>query len=193
MNYHRRWVRTLNGLMALVLMGVLLSAYYQQYFKHEMPCPLCILQRLAMVGVAMGPVINLIFGIRAAHYGVSMLFAMFGASVSLRQMAMHVCPGFPDFGLPVYGVSLYTWAFLSFAACLFSIGIFLLIHIPEDRARVRMNWFEMFVVGLVIAITFSNLITTYDECGFGPCKDVPWPQENATEAPTVKPIRRYSG
>ena len=38
----------------LVLCGTLLAAFGVQFFEGEMPCPLCILQRLAMMISAMG-------------------------------------------------------------------------------------------------------------------------------------------
>lgn len=172
-------IRFLNALLALILMGTLLGAYYQQYFKHEMPCPLCILQRLAMFMIAIGAIMNLKFGPKPKYYGLSLLGAFFGAAVSLRQICLHICPGFPVFGIPVFGLSLYTWAFVIF--CCSILGIILLLFMYPSHERhyhhvLHLSNFEKFVFWLVFLVLLANFITTFDECGLGFCRDVPWPQ-----------------
>lgn len=169
-------VRTLNAAMALVLMMVLASAYYQQFSRHEQPCPLCMLQRLGMIGVAMGVLMNLRFGIRVQHYGLSLFSAFFGGVVSARQMLLHICPGFPVFGVPVLGISLYTWAFIVFLCCLIAITGFLFFYSPEDKLYRPMNSFEKITFAVVVLLTLMNVITTFSQCSFGFCQDVPWPQ-----------------
>src|SRR5438309_1966573 len=122
-----RLARTLNAALAIILMLILSAAYYQQYFKHETPCPLCLLQRLGMIGVAFGAVLNLRFGIQPLHYGFSLLSAFFGGSVSVRQILLHICPGSPIFGYPVFGLSLYTWAFFTFCASIVAMILLLFL------------------------------------------------------------------
>ena len=168
--------RTLNALMVIVLMAILSSAYYQQYFKHELPCPLCILQRLGMIGVATGALMNLRFGIQMRHYGVSLLSAFFGGTVALRQISLHVCPNFPVFGIPVFGMSLYTWSFVAFCSAALAIIVMLFLYSAKDNLKVPMNWLAKSAFLLVFVLTLLNFITTFDECGLGPCQDVPWPQ-----------------
>ena len=41
------------GMMA-VIAGVLTAALFMQYGRGELPCPLCLLQRVAMLGVCFG-------------------------------------------------------------------------------------------------------------------------------------------
>lgn len=172
-----RFIKFSNSLMALVLMGILASAYYQQFFKHELPCPLCILQRLGMIGVAVGNLMNLKFGIHPRHYGISLFSAIFGASVSLRQIALHICPGSPIFGIPVWGYNLYTWAFLAFAVSILALSIMLLLYSNHHESNpLPMNWFDHLAMAVVFILTLSNFVTTFMECGLGPCQDVPWPQ-----------------
>lgn len=169
-------IRTLNAAMALVLMGVLASAYYQQFSRSEQPCPLCMLQRLGMIGVAVGVLMNLRFGIRVQHYGLSLFSAFFGGFVSARQILLHVCPGFPIFGFPVLGISLYTWAFIVFLCCLIAIIGFLFFYSPEDKLLRPMNFFEKFAFIVVVFLTLMNTVTTFSECGVGFCPELPWPQ-----------------
>ena len=163
-----RLARSLNATMILVLVGVLIAAYYQQFTKHEVPCPLCILQRLAMISAALGCFMNLRYGIKPYHYTLTLVSAMVGGAVSLRQICLHICPGSPTFGMPVFGLSLYTWAFFTFVGVLFVTGLLLTLIRSEDRGE-KMNGYELFASITLILITVSNLATCFLECQFGFC------------------------
>ncbi len=166
-------IRTLNAAMALVLMGVLAAALYQQFFKQGPPCPLCLLQRLGMIGVAAGALMNLRFGIRTQYYALSLFSAFVGGAVSIRQILLHICPGFPVFGMPVYGLSLYTWAFIVFCCCALAIIGFLFFYSPKDQSNFRLNYFEIMTFAVVLIIVFLDFFTTALQCGVGFCSDVP--------------------
>jgi len=170
-----RFVRTLNALLALTLMGILIAAYYQQFFKGNLICPLCYLQRLGLIGIAVGGMMNLRFGIRNQHYALSLLSLFFGGGVAIRHICLHICPGMYLFGHPVMGLGLYTWSFIVYACSFFAIIVLLFLP-TKDEAPVKMNGFEKFVFCVVVLMTLANCATTFYECGFGPCKNVPWPQ-----------------
>jgi disulfide bond formation protein DsbB len=78
-----------------------------------------------MLGVAFGAMLNLRYGIRPSHYGVSLISAVFGACVSTRQILLHIVPGTgtSGYGSAVLGLHLYTWAFIVFAVVILLIGI----------------------------------------------------------------------
>ncbi len=111
----------------IVICFILLFAFYIQIFWHEQPCPLCLLQRLGLIGIATGLVLNLRFGISSKHYAVALLSALFGIAVSIRQILLHIVPGTPAFGAPVFGLHLYTWSFIGYVAMLLYIGLLLFI------------------------------------------------------------------
>jgi disulfide bond formation protein DsbB len=163
--------RSLNTIWTLVICGVLAAGYSVQFLKHELPCPLCLLQRLSMIGVAMGPLLNLRFGIYPAHYAVSILSALFGGFVSLRQISLHVCPGFPTFGEPVFGLELYTWALIVFGCSIFVAAILLFFHtsVSQHPQKTKMSIWEEIPFWLVLFMTTANVITTLQECGLSPC------------------------
>lgn len=163
--------RTLNALMIITLAGVLFAAYGVQFFEHEEPCPLCMLQRLGMVGVACGALLNLRLGIQPAHYALCLLSAVFGGSIALRQISLHVCPGFPVFGRPVLGLSLYTWSFIVFACVITLISILLFLYKPEPKKLNALNLLEKAAFALIFLVAFLNIFTTFSECGFGLCAD----------------------
>lgn len=108
--------RFLNILDLVGVCFVLFFAFGVQILLHEQPCPLCILQRLAWIGVGVGILLNLRFGISSRHYSISLLAAIIGAAVSVRQILLHIVPGQAAFGAPILGIHLYTWSFLGFVA-----------------------------------------------------------------------------
>ena len=175
------WIRNLNALMIFVIMGVLASAYYQQYFKHETPCPLCILQRLSMIGVGSGLLLNLRFGIKMKHYILSLFSAFLGMIIAGRQIGLHICPGFPVFGFPVFGLSLYTWSFVVFASSAIAIALFIFLFSVDQNKKVSMNFFQYVAFFAIFSLTLLNFITTFQECGISACKDIPWPQPETSE------------
>ena len=163
----------LNALVILIISGVLLSAYCVEFFWHETPCPLCMLQRVAMIGAAIGFCFNLFFGVKMAHYGFSLLASIVGGAVALRQISLHVCPGTVPFGFPVLGLSLYTWSFIVFVCVILSIAGLSFLYDPlreeantyTPKKMVKLTW------ALLLIVTASNAITTFIHCGFGPCAD----------------------
>jgi disulfide bond formation protein DsbB len=165
--------RLLNDIMVFVLMGVLLAAYDQQFFGHERPCPLCMLQRLGMVGVALGALMNLRFGLKPMHYAFSLLSALLGQVVATRQILLHICPNFPQYGVPVFGLSLYTWSYITQVCAIFAISGMLFLDSAHDRVHKHLRWWESMAFLLVFLLISGNIVTTFLECGFGDCPDTP--------------------
>src|SRR6187551_2186366 len=112
------------GLYGVAL--VLAAAFTAQLLLNELPCPLCLLQRIQFAMLAVGPILNIRFGPRASHYGVSLLVAIAGAGFAARQILLHVAPGDAGYGSPLLGFHYYTWAFVGFAVALFLLAVMLL-------------------------------------------------------------------
>ena len=64
------------GMMA-VIAAVLSTAMVMQYAYGELPCPLCLLQRFAMLGVCFGLMQNFRNGFSDRNLGYSLLFSVF--------------------------------------------------------------------------------------------------------------------
>ena len=106
--------RIINVVALVALIGVLAGSLHLQLGVGEQPCPLCLVQRSAMFGLAVGPIMNLLWGMRPAHYALSILAAVVGGAASVRQILLHIEPGDPGYGPAVFGLHLYTWAFVTF-------------------------------------------------------------------------------
>ncbi len=168
-----KWEQNLNALVILVICGILLGAFGVQIFLHEQPCPLCMLQRIGMIGVALGMLLNVQFGVRMSHYGFSLLSALMGGFVALRQISLHVCPGFSTFGLPVLGFSLYTWSFFIFVCSVLAVAVLLFLYDPEKAKdpKPSRNKFCQIAFGLLFLVVLANVFTSLIQCGLGPCTD----------------------
>src|SRR5436190_17042819 len=105
----RSLAMTLNALGLYGIALVLLVAFGAQLLLHELPCPLCLLQRNQFAMLAIGPILNIRFGPRPSHYGLTLLTAAAGAGFAMRQMLLHIMPGDPGYGSALLGYHYYTW------------------------------------------------------------------------------------
>src|SRR5437016_13806784 len=104
----RSLAMTLNALGLYGIALVLLVAFAAQLLLHELPCPLCLLQRIQFAMLAVGPILNVRFGLRPSHYAVSLLTAVAGAAFAARQILLHDMPGDPGFGSQPLGCHYHT-------------------------------------------------------------------------------------
>jgi disulfide bond formation protein DsbB len=172
----RSFALTLNAIGLYAVAAVLIAAFAAQFLLHELPCPLCLLQRIQFAMLAVGPMLNLRYGPRPSHYALSLLAAAAGAAFAIRQVLLHILPGDPGFGSAILGLHYYTWAFLGFAAAVVLIGIVMLFDRQFADAAERPpapSLFARTAVWIVIAVTVVNVAATLIECGFGACADNP--------------------
>ena len=172
-------VRFGNWLGAMAVALVLLIAFVLQFAQHELPCPLCLLQRVAFVLCGVGFLLNLRFGSHPAHYGVVILSALFGLAVAGRQVLLHIVPGDGGYGPPLLGLHLYTWTFIFFAATLLGVGLLLLLSSREPEARregrhaLPMGGLSRLAAWLLILVTLANAAASFALCGPIECPDNP--------------------
>ena len=163
------------GLYAIAL--VLVVAFAAQLVLGELPCPLCLLQRIQFAMLAVEPVLNVRFGPHPSHDAISLLTAIAGAGIAMRQVLLHIMPGDPGYGSALLGYHYYTWAFIGFAVAIALIAIMLLFErqFAANTAvePIEIGNFARIAVWLVIALTALNAISTLLECGFSACPDSP--------------------
>jgi disulfide bond formation protein DsbB len=93
----------LNAVARYAISAVLLVAFYFQFALGELPCPLCLLQRVAFTALAVGPILTLRHGPRPGHYGLIVLAALLGAAIASRQVLLHIIPGDAGYGSALHG------------------------------------------------------------------------------------------
>src|SRR6202048_1310831 len=167
----------LNALSLYAVAFVLAAAFAAQLLLHELPCPLCLLQRIQFAVLAIGPILNVRWGPRPSHYALSLLAAVAGAAFSTRQVLLHIMPGDAGYGTALFGYHYYTLALIGFVTAIVLLAGVLLFDRqfePDNTAQpVAPGAFATIAVWLVIGLTALNVASTLLECGFGACAENP--------------------
>ncbi|MEM1005297.1 MAG: disulfide bond formation protein B [Pseudomonadota bacterium] len=170
--------RTLNAFGMLVVSMVLFLAYVYQLTLYELPCPLCLLQRVGFVAVGVGLGLNLLYGPRPQHYALMLIAALFGGSVAVRQILLHIVPGTGHYGSPVLGLHYYTWSAICFFLILLGTAVMLLFerqyaNADSDEPRFGDNKLAKIAFFVMMGLAVLNAGTSLLECGPGICADPP--------------------
>ena len=167
-----RWL----NLAALVAVCASLTlAFVWQIAYNELPCPLCQLQRAALILTGIGLMLNLRFGPAAVHYSIILASALGGAAASARQDLLHIAPGDPGYGTALFGLHFYTWGLISFIIVL----VFCTVMISLDRNRLRgsgqaiRSGVAAALIWFFFAITAANTVNSLMICKLGPCPENP--------------------
>lgn len=100
----RRWLL----LLALLCVGLFGYGLYLQHVVGLQPCPMCVVQRYALLGVCLVALLTAAFAQRLLHLGGALLIALlagFGAFTAARQSWLQWYP--PEFvvcGRDIYGM-----------------------------------------------------------------------------------------
>src|SRR5215510_1039757 len=166
-------VRLGNVIGAAGIAVVLLVAFGLQFGLNELPCPLCMLQRVALVLCGFGFLLNLRFGVQPLHYGLSILSALFGFAAAGRQVMLHIVPGTGAYGSALFGLHLYTWSAILFAAIIAGIALLMMIGGGDHREATRFRGFSRVAAWLLIAVTIANAFNSFALCGPVECDPDP--------------------
>ena len=168
------FARELNTLGLFAVTLVLVAALILQLTLGELPCPLCLLQRVGFIAVGFGLLLNVRFGPAPLHYGLVILGALYGAAAAGRQVLLHIVPGSGAYGSPLFGIHLYTWSLVLFLVVVAGVALLLMMEGQFERVRAwaATGW-QRVVMGLYLAVTVLVGISAFAECGPGECPDNP--------------------
>lgn len=167
------WMRVGNALGLLGIIFVLGFALADQFLFHDLPCPLCLLQRLGFILSGMCFMANLRWGASPLVYGLLILSVLFTNAAAVRQILLHITPDDAGYGNQFLGLHFYTWALVASLGILLYASLLLCIH------QTRVSSFEphpKWVSALCLAfmgIILVCLISTTLQCGLGPCDPDP--------------------
>lgn len=168
------WAHHLNILGLAGICGVLAFAFAWQLAFDEIPCPLCLLQRVGFVLVGTGFLMNVRFGSSPLHYGVILISALAGAFAAGRQTLLHIAPLDTGYGSPFLGLHFYTWAFIAFMATIAYCAVLLMIDRDQRMtSSSHPGTLARLMMWLFLALVTANAASTLLECGFGACPDNP--------------------
>lgn len=168
--------RLLNALGLIAISAVLTMAFIDQVWFGELPCPLCILQRAGLIAAGCGIALNIVFGPKPSQYGLAIIGAIASAAISMRQILQHIVPGTGFYGPPVWGLHLYTWAFLFAVAIVLGSGLMLLGDRQFSQVQPisgRLKGLPFIALLLFLVLTLANVFSTLALCGTGLCPEEP--------------------
>ena len=157
----------------LAYTGVMLGAFTVQFAEGEFPCPLCMLQRYAMILSSLGAMWivmqarrgTLTMGRYAQGLGLGLLAALAGATISTRQVLLHILPGDPGYGSAVLGLHLYTWALITFVVVALFTAVALILMPKAVATAPGPSWLgrlgggvSLLVVWLFLIVVAANVV-----------------------------------
>ncbi|MGD9620217.1 MAG: disulfide bond formation protein B [Mycolicibacterium sp.] len=164
--------RLLNAFGILGIAAVLGASLYYQFVLDDAPCKLCLLQRVCMVGVALGAAMNIALGMRVRHYAIAVMFSVSGALAAGRHILINACPlpGEPSgYGPDLFGFHTYTWAFAVFGTAIFASAIMLMwsdgLNEEDSGSFGQKHWTKpigICVVGLISLICVVMTISAIE-------------------------------
>ena len=165
-------------LVMLVIAGVLSAAMTLQYANGELPCPLCLLERVAMFGVCFGIMMNFRRGFSYQNTGFSLLFAIILLVVAVRQSLLDIYPrpGHEYIGSAIFGIHMPVWSIIIALSLLTAYAI-KLATLGGDEYLLTADATQFPVIKkaadllslYVIALCVVNLVSVVLQCGLGEC------------------------
>ena len=165
-------------LVMFVIAGILTAAMTLQYVNGELPCPLCLLERVAMFGVCFGIMLNFRRGFSYQNTGFSLLSAILLLVIAVRQSLLDIYPrpGHEYIGSAIFGIHMPVWSIIIALMLLTAYAIKLAILGGDEYLReADVGEFPVIrkvadVVSIyVIAICLINFVSVILQCGFGEC------------------------
>ena len=162
-------------LLTVILSAVLTTAMVMQFAFGEIPCPLCLLQRVAMFGCCFG----LLHQLRARESerggGIALLFALLLLVIAARQTLLDIVPrpGHAYIGTAVFGLHMPVWSVVIGVCLLLALALRLtLFGAPRPLPPAgtpplaRAARLVEFYVVLLCALNFGAVVL---QCGFDQC------------------------
>jgi len=162
------------GIMLAVVV-ILSIAMYMQYFLNEIPCPLCLLQRVAFLGIGYGAMMHFRGSPYIRAIGFALIFIFFLEIISLRQSLLDIYPrpGHQWVGSTVFGIHMPVWSFLISLIILLFIALDMIIVEQHTRISITkyflLNKFANILTMLLIILCLINFISVILQCGLYNC------------------------
>ncbi|HEX3506209.1 MAG TPA: disulfide bond formation protein B [Xanthobacteraceae bacterium] len=161
--------------MLAVLAAILTAAMVMQYALGEIPCPLCLLQRVAMFGCAFGLIEQLRAGNSERGGGIALIFSVLLLVISVRQTLLDIYPrpGHDYIGSAVFGLHLPVWSVIIAVALLLGLAVRLALFGSAQNATIAGRTPPRGIVQplaiYVAAICAINFFSVIAQCGLGQC------------------------
>ncbi len=162
--------------MAGTIAAILTMAAFLQYSAGETPCPLCLLQRVGMFGVAFAVMLNFRHGFSDRNSGIALIFASFLLVVATRQTLLDIYPrpGHSYVGTAIMGLHMPVWSILIALGVIVAFAVKLAVLGTEDgRPAPKSSTFAGRVATLIgfylLFLAVVNFGSVVIQCGLDQC------------------------
>lgn len=164
--------------MMAVIVAILTAAMTLQYVHGELPCPLCLLQRAAMLGVCFGIMQQFRHGYSSRNVGISLGFSLLLLIISVRQTLLDIYPrpGHEYVGSAVFGMHMPVWSVLIATCLIIALAIQLIIWGGNDQFRKNpildypiLKTLTTLLSIYVLIIGLVNFVSVGVQCKFNQC------------------------
>ncbi|HWK96568.1 MAG TPA: disulfide bond formation protein B [Pseudolabrys sp.] len=163
-------------LMLVTIAGILTAAMVMQYAFAELPCPLCLLQRVALFGVCFAVMYGLRHGDNPRVTGLGLAFSILLLIVSVRQTLLDIYPrpGHEYIGSAVFGLHMPVWSVLIAVALIAGYALKLVVfgdteNRPSLSSYPTLQRIAAAASIYVIVLCAINLGSVVLQCGLEQC------------------------
>jgi disulfide bond formation protein DsbB len=161
--------------MLAVLAAILTAAMAMQYALGEIPCPLCLLQRVAMFGCCFGLMRQLRADASERGTGLALIFAVLLLVIAVRQTLLDIYPrpGHDYIGSAVLDLHLPVWSVIIAVALLLGLAVRLALLGGRRAATGGGDALPRLLVQplvvYVVVLCAINFLSVLAQCGFDQC------------------------
>lgn len=162
--------KILTALDLLALSAICIISYLAlilQIIDSELPCALCVMQRMGFYAISFGLILNLCQERDTKHYMLIILAALLTSFMGLIQVLLHIVPGTGGYGDPVFGMHMYTWTFV---LCMLFIFYAIIAGLLTPKTQNIQNNAPIpnsikIISSVLIISLILNIISAFFECG----------------------------
>lgn len=157
---------------------ILTTAFYLQIVYNEIPCPLCLLQRIAFLGICFAIMLNLRMHHSIRHEGLTLLITIILLIISTRQTLLDIYPrpGHEYIGTTIFGLHMPVWSIVISVLLLLAYSLrFIMLgysdHLKNTtlQAHPILNDIAIILMWYIITLCALNLLSAFLQCGLGSC------------------------
>jgi disulfide bond formation protein DsbB len=165
--------RLINFLALFATCAVLLFVLYWQLVRGDIPGGLALMQRIALVGIGIGFLLNVRFGSSESHFGIVIFSAAVGLLVAARQMIAYAAASGAALGPEMFGYHFVTWAVVGFFAAILLGAALLFIEgqFVEGVRDTRPSGAAQAAGWLFVLVALAHVVLALLQCGFEACID----------------------
>ena len=162
-----KFICFINSLCVYFIGAVLLLSLYQGFTIGMVPCPLCLLQRFFLTGVAIPLLFNIRGGRHLKNFTASLFACILGALVAFYQWSQQIANSGVSHAPQILSQPLHVWSAIFFMALAVIIILMMLFLNPRENfasdlfAKIAYIFFAMILV--------AEMVLVFGTCGIMMC------------------------